>query len=75
MQGAVASVATAPRLAITSRKALFPVVEFSPATPHTNYGVSPDGKTFAMVGFNQAARVVIIQNLPALVRRVGASRR
>ena len=70
-----ATVATSPRLAITSRKALFPVVEYSTATPHTNYGVSPDGKTFVLVGFNQAARVVIIQNLPELVRRLNAGER
>ena len=65
-----ATVSTAPRLAIASRKALFPVAEYSTATPHTNYGVSPDGKTFALVGFNQASRVAIIQNLPGLVRRL-----
>ena len=65
-----ATVSTAPRLAIASRKALFPVAEYSTATPHTNYDVSPDGKTFALVGFNQASRVAIIQNLPGLVRRL-----
>ena len=57
-----ATVSTAPRLAIASRKALFPVAEYSTATP--------DGKTFALVGFNQASRVAIIQNLPGLVRRL-----
>jgi serine/threonine-protein kinase len=70
-----ATVSTSPRLAITSRKGLFPVAEYSMATPHSNYAVSPDGKTFALVGFNQAARVVIIQNLPGLVRRLTAGER
>ena len=67
-----ATVSTSPHLAITSRKALLPVAEYSMATPHSNYGVSPDGKTLVLVGFNQAARVVIIQNLPGLVRRLTA---
>jgi Tol biopolymer transport system component len=65
-----AAVTTSPRLAIAGRKELFPVTEYSSATPHSNYGISPDGKTFVMVGFNQAARVMVIQNLPGLVRRL-----
>jgi hypothetical protein len=39
-------------------------------TPHVNYDVSPDGQTFVMVGFNQATRIVIIQNLPALIAKL-----
>jgi len=31
--------------------------------PHSNY----DGQTVVMVGFNQASRIVAIQNLPALI--------
>jgi Tol biopolymer transport system component len=65
-----ATVRTSPRLAITARKTLFSVAEYATATPHSNYAVSPDGKTFAVVGFNQASRVVVIQNLPGLVRRL-----
>ena len=65
-----ATVSTSPRLAITSRKALFSLSEYATATPHSNCGVSPDGKTFVLVGFNQAARAVVIQNLPGLVRRL-----
>jgi hypothetical protein len=34
--------------------------------------VSPDGKTFVMVRSSPAARVMVIQNLPALVRRMRA---
>jgi hypothetical protein len=37
------------------------------AAPHANYDVSPDGRQFVMVGYNQATRIVIIQNLPALI--------
>jgi Tol biopolymer transport system component len=70
-----AMVQTAPRLAITERRTLFPISGFSTATPHSNYDVSPDGRTFVFVGFNQASRVVIIQNLPALVARLSGSSR
>jgi hypothetical protein len=65
-----AKVQTTPRLAILERRTLFPVSGYSTATPHSNYDVSPDGRTFVFVGFNQASRVVIIQNLPALVERL-----
>ncbi|HXW04678.1 MAG TPA: hypothetical protein VD833_05560 [Vicinamibacterales bacterium] len=37
--------------------------------PHTNYDISPDGQTFVFVRRNPASRIVILQNLPALVRR------
>ena len=72
-----ATVTASPRLAITRRQALFPVNEYASAIPHANYAVSPDGKTFAMVGFNQASRIVVIQNLPGLVQhlRGGAERK
>ena len=36
--------------------------------------LSPDGKTFAMVRRSPAARIVLIQNLPALVRRLQGER-
>jgi Tol biopolymer transport system component len=65
-----ARVQTSPRLAIVERRPLFPVSGYTTGTPHSNYDVSPDGRTFVFVGFNQAARVVIIQNLPALVERL-----
>jgi hypothetical protein len=38
--------------------------------PHANYDVSPDGRTFVMVRSSPAARVVVIQNLAGLVRRL-----
>ena len=41
---------------------------------HANYDVSPDGKTFVMVRRSPAARIVVIQNLPALVRRLQGER-
>ena len=36
--------------------------------------VSPDGKTFVMVRRSPAARIMVIQNLPALVRRLQGER-
>jgi hypothetical protein len=35
-----------------------------------NYDVSPDGKTFVMVRRSPATRIMVIQNLPALVKRL-----
>jgi len=65
-----ATVQTSPTLAVTARRTLFPVTDIATATPHSNYDISPDGRTFAMVRFNPATRIMIIQNLPALVRRL-----
>jgi Tol biopolymer transport system component len=67
----VASVETNPTFAVTSRRALFSVADIATATPHSNYDVSPDGKTFVMVRFNPSSRIMVIQNLPALVRKLG----
>jgi Tol biopolymer transport system component len=61
------SVTLTPAFAITARRELFLVSDMASATPHRNYDVSPDGKSFAFVRFNPSTRVVIIQNLPALV--------
>jgi eukaryotic-like serine/threonine-protein kinase len=71
-----ARLATTPGLAVTARKRLFPIGEIVSTSPHANYDVSPDGKSFVMVRSSPAARVVVIQNLPALIRRLrgGAQR-
>ncbi len=65
-----AAMAFSPGPAVTRRTVLFPVTGYATATPHTNYDISPDGRMFAFVAFNQASRVMIIQNLPALVARL-----
>ena len=65
-----ATIATTPALAVTARKRLFPIGDIVGTSPHANYDISPDGKTFVMVRTSPAARVVVIQNLPALVRRM-----
>jgi Tol biopolymer transport system component len=65
-----AQITTRPALTVTGRKRLFPISDIQSTAPHANYAVSPDGKTFVMVRSSPAARVVVIQNLPALVRRL-----
>ena len=69
-----AGIRTSPTLAVTGRNRLFAVGDIVGTNPHANYDVSPDGKTFAMVRRSPAARIVVIQNLPALVRRLQGER-
>jgi serine/threonine-protein kinase len=71
---AVAAVQADPVFTVTSRQTLFSVADMATATPHTNYGVSPDGRTFVMVRFNPLSRIMVIQNLPALVRKLSGRR-
>lgn len=66
-----ATLRTDPELEVVSRESLFPTADVATATPHGNYDVSPDGETFALVRFNPSTRVMVIQNLPDLVRRLG----
>jgi hypothetical protein len=69
-----ASIATRPALVVTGRKRLFPIGDIVATGPHANYDISPDGKTFVMVRRSPAARIMVIQNLPALVRRLHGGR-
>ena len=64
-----ATIATRPALAVTSRKALFSASGIVTANPHGNFDVSPDGKAFAYVRASPSTRVMVIQNLPAMVAR------
>jgi hypothetical protein len=66
----VARVETAPEFRVTARRALFPMEDMAPSVPHANYDVSADGRTFVMVRLNPASRIMVIQNLPELVRRL-----
>jgi Tol biopolymer transport system component len=69
-----AGIAKTPALAVTGRKRLFPIGDIVGTSPHSNYDISPDGKTFVMVRTSPAARIVVIQNLPALLRRMRGGR-
>ncbi len=55
---------------LRSRRALFPLDDIAGSSPHANYAVSPDGRTFVMVRRAPGNRVVVLQNLPELVRRL-----
>ncbi|MBC7788427.1 MAG: protein kinase [Anaerolineae bacterium] len=66
----VASVRTRPQFEVTSRRQLFEIGDIISTTTHTNYDISPDGRTFAMVRRSPSTRVMVIQNLPELVRRL-----
>jgi Tol biopolymer transport system component len=65
-----ATVRTQPELEVVSRTALFSLEDIVGAAPHANYGISPDGKTFVMVRRAPANRIMVLQNLPELVRRI-----
>ena len=64
------SVRTAPSFSVTARHPLFPVADMVTATPHRNYDITPDGRSFVMVQRSPGTRIMIIQNLPALVARL-----
>jgi len=66
-----ARIETSPRLRVTNRTSLFSVAEMVAANPHRNYDVSPDGQTFVMVQRSASTRIMVIQQLPELVRRAG----
>jgi serine/threonine-protein kinase len=56
--------------AVASRQELFSLADYVGTQPHANYDVSPDGQYFAMVRRSPSTRIMIIQNLPALVERL-----
>jgi Tol biopolymer transport system component len=62
------SVATTPTFRVVARRTLFSVSDMPGAVPHANYDISPDGRTFLMVRRSPATRIVVLQNLPAIVR-------
>ena len=64
---------TSPAFEILSRQPLFSMADIVGTNPHTNYDLSPDGRTFAMVRRSPATRIMVIQHLPELVRRLQGS--
>jgi serine/threonine-protein kinase len=69
----VATVRTSPVLEVPSRETLFPVADVVGTAPHANYDISPDGRNFAMVRRSAATRIMVIQNLPGLLKRLRRS--
>jgi hypothetical protein len=68
-----ATFSVTPSLSVTSRKALFSVDDYDPAQPHSAYDISPDGKNFIMVRRGPVGRVMVLQNLSGLVRKLQGS--
>lgn len=64
--------ATAP-FTVTSRRGLFPLADYIATAPHANYDFAPDGKGFVMVRRSPSSRIMVIQNLPELVRRLAGA--
>jgi hypothetical protein len=56
--------------AVTARDELFSLTDYVGTAPHANYDISPDGEHFVMVRRSPSTRIMIIQNLPALVERL-----
>jgi hypothetical protein len=63
-------VRAAPTFAVVSQRVLFPMDDMVGGQPHANYDISPDGQTFAMVQRSAGSHIVVIQNVPALLRRL-----
>jgi len=60
-----------PEFRVVSRTPLFDVAPYEAATPHANYDVSPDGKSFIMVHQGQLSQIIIVQNWQEEVRHRG----
>ena len=69
-----ATIERGPSLHVTRRTPLFTMDEYDSAQPHANYDVSPDGRSFVMIHRAPSGRLVVIQNLPELVRRLSGAR-
>jgi len=67
---AVAALKADPALSVVGQRTLFPVDEMVSAQPHANYDISPVGQRFAMVRRNPGSHIVVMQNVPALLRRL-----
>ena len=63
-------VTTDGALAVAGRRTLFSMADIVGTTPHSNYDISPDGREFVMVRRSPATRIMVLQNLPEIVRRL-----
>ena len=62
-----AQVETKPGFRVVARTPLFDDADFETSTPHANYDVMPDGKSFIMVRLGRATEFRYLQNWPALM--------
>ena len=65
-----ARLANTPSLAVASQRALFSIPDIVGSGPHANFDVSLDGKTLALVRRSPNRHIVVIQDLPALLRKL-----
>jgi hypothetical protein len=73
----VATVRGTTGFTVLDRRRLFRATDLIGSAPHANYDISPYGRSFVMVQRSPASRIVVLQNLPELLRRLrtaGASR-
>jgi serine/threonine-protein kinase len=68
-----ATIERAASLRVKTRTPLFTMDEYDSAQPHANYDVSPDGKSFVVIHRAPSGRLIVIQNLPELVRRLSGT--
>jgi Tol biopolymer transport system component len=66
----LADLSPAGELTVTTRRALFSIADYIGTAPHANYDWMPDGRWFVMVRRSPSTRIMVIQNLPGLVRRL-----
>jgi serine/threonine-protein kinase len=66
----VAELGAGPDFTVTARRTLFSLDDYVSTSPHANYDYTPDGRGFVMVRRSAATRIMVIQNLPELVRRL-----
>lgn len=66
-----ATVSTTGGFAVTNRTGLFPVGDIAQAAPQANYDISPDGRTFVMVRLAQSNEIILLRNLPEIVKQSG----
>jgi len=59
-----------PEPRVVSRTDLFDVSGYDAAAPHANYDVSPDGSWFVFARRGGTNHIVVLQNVPELVRRI-----
>ncbi len=64
-----ATLDTSAGLVVTRRQPLFPASEYVGSAVHANFDVSPDGERFVLIQRSPGTRIMVIQNLPALVER------
>ena len=61
-----------PDFRVLTRTPLFDDADYEQATPHANYDVMPDGRSFIMVRQGRFTEVSYVANWPALLLRRGA---